>query len=267
MKGPDDFSVSTTLSAATGSASLCQLLHPNGVSVVGIQITTGLTGTVVFETTQDNGLTWMSANVIKASDFTTVATVVNPGTTNYFFLSGAFDGFRVRCSAFTSGSALVQVNASTANANLSGVFANTSAVSFSGTSPSSATTTVSTSLTGIDAFTKCIIYAVLTGATGGTLDVVLQSTPDGGTTWYDVCHYTQIVAAAAAVGNFVSLTRGETYSTTTPVVVNSVSTTPVLAAGQVIPHGLGNGLRVLYVAGVGTTLGAAQVIKALFSTQ
>lgn len=273
MRGPEDFSATGTITASsTNVANLpstagAQLILNQGCSVVGIQVGSGLTGTILFEASQDNGQSWFAVPVVK-SDMTFVPTsgVVNPGATQYIFPAGGYSGLRVRCSAFSSGSAVVELNASAAYAGIAGTYANTFPFALSGTSPSAAGTTVGVSQVGLDTFEKAVVLAVVQGATGGTLDVYLQSTPDGGTTWYDVCHYTQLAAAGAQVAWFVSLTRGETFNATAPVSVNKASGTPTLAANTVVPHGLGNGLRVVYVAGAATSAGAAQTILVLAST-
>jgi hypothetical protein len=55
-----------------------------------------------------------------------------------------------------------------------------------GTSPSSASTAVlGTAVFGLSDCDIIRVYATLQGATGGTLDVYLQTSFDGGTTWYD----------------------------------------------------------------------------------
>ena len=46
------------------------------------------------------------------------------------------------------------------------------------------------------------------------------------------------------------------------VVVNAVDGTPALAVNTVLSGSLGNNLRVVFVAGVGTSAGAAQTITA-----
>lgn len=137
---------------------------------------------------------------------------------------------------------------------------------FNGTSPATPSTGTGTAVTGLDAFSYCFLYAKLQGATGGPLDVYVQTSYDSGTTWIDVGHYTQLAAAAALVATVVSLSRwGPSVSatpTSVPTTVNSTSGTPVLAANTFLPGVLGNALRVVLVAGALTTAGATQVITA-----
>lgn len=147
-------------------------------------------------------------------------------------------------------------------------------VQLGGTSPASATTTVGTTSIPLDAYSKCVINARLVGATGGTLDVYIQSSVSQGASggWYDVVHFPQLAAAAAAVGYVVTLTRGHSLATAaaaplvTPTVVNAVDGTPVLAVNTVVPGGLGNALRVVFVAGVSTSAGGAETVQAICST-
>lgn len=130
--------------------------------------------------------------------------------------------------------------------------------SITGTSPSSATTAV----VGLSAIgtemrnaSEIKIVAELVGATGGTLDVYLQWTPDG-TTWYDYCHFPQLAGAAAAV----KYSTGSNYPTPGITVIGKDST-PALAANTCVGGSVGNGLRCVCVAGVGTSAGAAVTIN------
>lgn len=134
------------------------------------------------------------------------------------------------------------------------------AFSLSSTSPSSATTAVGATVGGMGKCDSLIIYANLTGATGGTLDVYLQVSPDGGTTWVDYAHFTQIAAGAAAIHRVWTVTR---RAQQTSIVTVGTGTSPALAAHTIIGGEFGDRMRVVYVAGAGTSAGAAQVIKIL----
>ncbi len=126
-----------------------------------------------------------------------------------------------------------------------------------GTSPATAVAAVLGSpVLGMDKFNEIKIVANLLGATGGALDVYIQWTPDGGTTWYDYAHFTQLGAGAAAV----KYTCSSTFGTTVPVATGS-GTSPVLAAGASVGGPFGDGLRCYVVAGASTSAGAAQTIK------
>lgn len=130
------------------------------------------------------------------------------------------------------------------------------------TTSASAGTTAITGVTGLDTYGYCVVYAKIQGATNGTLDFYVQTSFDGGTSWVDVGHFAQLAAGAAAVGNIALMGRGGTALSYTPIVVNTASGTPVLAANTFLAGVLGNALRVVYVAGAGTTAGAAQTITA-----
>lgn len=131
---------------------------------------------------------------------------------------------------------------------------------YSGNSPSTATTAAQTAVTGLDVYHSCWIVSYIRGGTGGTLDVYIQSSFDGGTTWVDHAHYTQLAAGGSLVAwshNVSGPTGG-----TAPTSVNTVSGTPTLAANTVVQGTLGNALRVVFVSGSGTSAGAAQAIYA-----
>lgn len=119
-------------------------------------------------------------------------------------------------------------------------------------------TLVAPSITGdLSQFESMTITAILQGATGGTLDVYIQSAiDDTGTLWNDFVHYTQIPAAAAS-----STTRWTTcrwnQSSAAPVVTGDL----VLAQTQFIPGEWGERIRVKVVAGAGTSAGAPLTIR------
>jgi hypothetical protein len=136
-------------------------------------------------------------------------------------------------------------------------------VLFSGTSPAAPGTSVQPQLViPLDRMTYCDITARLLGATGGALDVYIQTSNSNGAagSWKDVVHFPQLAPAAAAIGYSATLMHHS--GGTVPVVVNAVDGTPVLAANVVIPSSLGNNLRVVLVAGASTSAGAAQTITA-----
>lgn len=151
-------------------------------------------------------------------------------------------------------------------------------IDLGGTSPAAATTPNATVGTpngasngqALNRFSNCTFYATLAGATGGTLDVVVQSSVNGGLAggWYDVIHFPQLAAAAASVAYVISIGRSPVApsATSPPIVVNKVDLTPALPVNTSIPNGMGNALRVIYVAGVGTSAGAAQAVKAICSS-
>lgn len=132
--------------------------------------------------------------------------------------------------------------------------------SLSSTSPSSATTAVGATVGDMGLCDSLYIYAELTGATGGTLDVYLQVSPDQGTTWVDYAHFAQIAGGAAVIKRVWCVSRGAQQTTVTTV---GSGTSPALAANTIIGGEFGDRMRVVYVAGAGTSAGAAQVITIL----
>jgi hypothetical protein len=106
------------------------------------------------------------------------------------------------------------------------------------------------------------IIAELVGATGGTLDVLIQiGTADGG--WFDAVHFPQLAAGAAAVIYRCNLsplpTPGLAAAPSAPTVVGSgVHAAGAGLAANVVVQGLGfDRLRLLMCSGSGTTAGAA----------
>lgn len=130
----------------------------------------------------------------------------------------------------------------------------------SDTSPASASTAAGSTVAGLDDFTTLVITGALVGATGGTLDVYLQTSHDAGTTWYDLVHFTQLAAGAAAVKRVQVLTRNAGSALTTSDITVGVGTTPALAANANAGGSWGDRIRALYVAGASTSAGAALVI-------
>lgn len=132
---------------------------------------------------------------------------------------------------------------------------------FSDTSPAAADTAVSASKAGaLQRFGALTIIATLTGATGGTLDVYLQVSPDAGVTWYDYAHFAQLAAGAAAITKVITVSRAG-QQTGIPTVGTGLS--PALAANAVVGGDFGDMMRVLFVAGAGTSAGAVQTIKVI----
>ena len=134
--------------------------------------------------------------------------------------------------------------------------------SLGGTSPAAASTAASTTITGLEAFKSLTFYCVLTGATGGTLDIYIQWSPDLGTTWVDYAHFAQLADGAAAIKRFFSVSRYGQQTTVTAVGSGTTASPGVaLAANTVLGGDFGDRLRVVYVAGGGTSAGAAQIIN------
>ena len=138
-----------------------------------------------------------------------------------------------------------------------------------GTSPAAPGTSVIATQYGLDQFTELVAHVSLIGATGGTLDVYLQSSVNwqagvtgqvGTPAWYDVAHFTQLPAGATALRYIVSMSRGYPL-TATIAVSNPTDGTPTMAANTLLPNILGNALRLIVVAGSLTTAGALITIN------
>ena len=106
------------------------------------------------------------------------------------------------------------------------------------------------------------VVATLQGATGGVLDVYLQSKWAGAATFYDIAHFAQLPAGAAATTTTFTLRRSAPSSS--PVAIGK-DLTPALSAGFQLDGDFGELIRVVYVAGAGTSVGAAQSIAILGS--
>jgi hypothetical protein len=126
-----------------------------------------------------------------------------------------------------------------------------------GTGANGAAGVLQTSL-DLESFDALTIYASLIGATGGTLDVYLQTSIDEGTTWDDYAHFTQLAAGAGAIKYKFAVSRAGQLLV--PVAVG-INLTPALAAGSVVGGEWGDRMRLVMVAGASTTAGAAVSVK------
>ncbi len=129
----------------------------------------------------------------------------------------------------------------------------------SDTSPATAVTAAGDTCAGLSKYDALQITAELVGATGGVLDVYLQTSHDGGTTWWDFIHFPQLSAGAAAVKYMVNIPGAGA----TGITVIGKNTTPALAVNTVVGGCWGDMLRALYVGGASTSAGGAQVINIL----
>jgi len=110
----------------------------------------------------------------------------------------------------------------------------------------------------LDDYLEVRAVARLVGATGGTLDVYLQFSPDAGQSWDDLAHFAQLAAAAPAA----------TYTLTTsmrPSTITTIGTglSPALAANTVAGGPWGDRIRLVMVAGAGTSAGANVLVTLL----
>lgn len=121
------------------------------------------------------------------------------------------------------------------------------------TTPSSATTAAGGSIggcNGFDAMAAVVEFTAPVGGMGGTLDLYLQSSWDGGTTWWDLVHLAQFASGAASSRAKVSPGFNNTITTI------GKNLTPALTANACAGGHWGDTIRTLYVSGSGTTTGA-----------
>jgi len=124
----------------------------------------------------------------------------------------------------------------------------------SDTSPSAASSAAGTSRAyGLADCDSVTVIGSLVGATGGTLDVYIQTSHDDGTTWFDWAHFAQLASGAAAIKAMFHQGRDNNASVTTV----GTGTTPALAASTVVGGGWGNQMRLAFTAGASTSAGAA----------
>lgn len=137
---------------------------------------------------------------------------------------------------------------------------------FSGTTPAAASTHAEAAVTGLGPFKTMSVSASLIGATGGTLDVYLQYSPDGGVTWVDFAHYAQLAAAAGALLKVFTISKGAITALTTTGIGTLAAPGPALAAATIVSGDWGDRIRVVEVAGTSTSAGAAIVIQATLTS-
>lgn len=102
------------------------------------------------------------------------------------------------------------------------------------------------------------VEASLQGATGGTLDVFLEISVDHGVTWTEYIHWTQFAAAGAAKRFSSAHSRSQSQTTI-------ADTSVALAANTARDGEWGHVFRLKYIAGAGTSAGAAQIVKITLS--
>jgi hypothetical protein len=106
------------------------------------------------------------------------------------------------------------------------------------------------------------VIAELQGATGGTLQVWVQLSPDEGANWYDVVAFPQITAGAAIA--YYQAPLSTATNTTAPVAVGK-NLSPSLASGsstgQVVNGAFTDRMRLVMKAGTGTSAGAQVTVR------
>ena len=107
----------------------------------------------------------------------------------------------------------------------------------------------------LDQYRRLKAVAKLTGATGGTLNVTLQTSWDNGTTWFDWWRSSDVTAGAAAA--YFVATSHEGDGTQKAV---GTALVPALAKGAVAPGPHGSWMRIVFEAGASTSAGALQEV-------
>lgn len=127
------------------------------------------------------------------------------------------------------------------------------------TGSAASTTVAGTAVTGLSNLSALTIEATLTGCTGGTCDVYIQHSPDGGTTWFDYAHYSQLAAGAAAT----TQAWNPAFSNTNTVVGKGTAGAPgvALAANTFTGGHPFDQMRLVTVTGAGVSAGVTQTVK------
>jgi hypothetical protein len=122
-------------------------------------------------------------------------------------------------------------------------------------SPAAAGHSESTAVTGLGVYRAYTLIGDLVGATGGVLDVVVETSPNG-THWYEFARFTQKAAASAATSEHIDpVLDGKAV-----IVGMDLTTTFVLAQATCKNGILFDQARVRMVAGSGTSAGATQKV-------
>lgn len=135
------------------------------------------------------------------------------------------------------------------------------------TSPGSASTAVvATIFAGgiLKAADKLVIDALLLGGTGGTLDVYLQR-KTGTNAWLDWVHFPQVAALVAK--KYTLTITGEGASIVEVGGGTDASPGVALAANTAVNVIPGGDVRIVFVAGAGTTLGSSNTVTITPYTQ
>jgi hypothetical protein len=130
-------------------------------------------------------------------------------------------------------------------------------ITVSGTTPASASTAVLGTGVSIDVqrYASLRFHFTTVGATGGTLDLYVQTRANGGTTWYDYAALAQIAGGAAAGKAVFAVSRMQQQTTINTTI--GVDLTPTLTANTVLGGDFGQEIRIVAKAGAGTSVGAA----------
>ena len=131
------------------------------------------------------------------------------------------------------------------------------------TNASSATTSIVTDITTIGGnkislYNSLWIVGVFQGGLGGTMDVILQGSPDGGTTWVDIARFIQITTTNSTQVCQFTLSRSAESSGVTATATGTNA--PVMSAGTKLGGDFGDRLRLKVVTNSGVNTGKSQQV-------
>jgi hypothetical protein len=109
----------------------------------------------------------------------------------------------------------------------------------------------------LDDYRSLRFFAELTGATGGSLQVTIESSADG-SNWYEYLSWPSITSGAGLAYYSASTSLSAGTSSILAVGKGSVS---AIAANKVVGGAHGSMLRLLMTAGSGTTVGAPVLVR------
>lgn len=132
-----------------------------------------------------------------------------------------------------------------------------SSVAVTGTAPGAVAGVAMLAPVGLETFEALAVSAVLVGPTGGTLDVYIQTSHDGGTTWVDYAHFAQVAATVTARYTFAVSKAGQLL---VPAVVG-FGLTPALPAATVVGGAWGDRMRLVLVTGAGTSVAGSVIVR------
>lgn len=127
------------------------------------------------------------------------------------------------------------------------------------TSPAAAGFAVTTPVSGMSQYSSYTLYVTIAGGVGGTLDVVIEQSPDV-VDWYEFSRFTQLAAAAAPI-TYMNVKFPANQAIL--VVGKNLTTTMAIGSGIAIAVPAFDFWRVRYIAGANTSAGSVQNIKVM----
>lgn len=116
-------------------------------------------------------------------------------------------------------------------------------------------TTIGPQFSVASQYDKLTIVATLTGVSVGTLDLYIEDSWDGGATWYNVAHFTQLAGGAAVATKRQVIPYPGTGAAVAIGKGTLASPTLTLAANTFIEGPWGPLLRIISVTGAGANAG------------